>query len=83
VCGYLVVLDYETFPSKFEGRDEFAVILIQHNGKQPVTTTSSRVIIDQLAKIKYEMPVKVQGKYSNNSFIELCSLRRYLFDQPS
>jgi len=63
-----VVLDYETFPSKFEDCDEFAVILIQHNDKQFVTTTSSRVIMDQLARIKNEMPVKVQLQRRNKYF---------------
>ena len=63
-----VVLDYETFPSKFEDCDEFAVILIQHNDKQAVTTTSSRVIIDQLAKIKSQIPVKVQLQRRNKYF---------------
>jgi hypothetical protein len=32
-----VFLDYETFPSKFEDCDEFAVILIQQNEKQAAT----------------------------------------------
>lgn len=63
-----VVLDYETFPSKFEDCDEFAVILIQQNDKQAVTTTSSRVIIDQLVRIKDEMPVKVQLQRRNKYF---------------
>jgi len=63
-----VVLDYELFPSKFEDCDEFAVILIEHNGKQAVTTTSSRVIIDQLARIKDKMPVKVQLQRRNKYF---------------
>jgi hypothetical protein len=55
-----VVLDYEVFPSKFEGCDEFAVILVKSNGDQAITTTSSRVIMDQLEKMKSELPVKVR-----------------------
>jgi hypothetical protein len=55
-----VVLDYEVFPSKFEGCDEFAVILLKSNGDQAITTTSSRVIMDQLEKMKSELPVKVR-----------------------
>ncbi len=62
-----VVLDYEVFPSKFEGCDKFAVILLDSNGGQSITTTSSRVIMDQLAKVKSELPVQVRlekrGKY--------------------
>jgi hypothetical protein len=55
-----VVLDYEVFPSKFEGCDRFAVILLKSNGDQAITTTSSRVIMDQLEKMKTELPVKVR-----------------------
>jgi hypothetical protein len=55
-----VVLDYELFPSKFEGCDEFAVILVKSNGGQAITTTSSRVIMGQLEKMKNELPVKVR-----------------------
>ena len=54
-----VVLNYEMFPSKFEGCEEFAVILVQYDGKQVVTTTSSRVIMDQLKKMKDSVPVRV------------------------
>jgi hypothetical protein len=55
-----VVVDYELFPSKFEGCDKFAVILLKTNGDQQVTTTSSRVIMDQLEKMKNDLPVKVK-----------------------
>jgi hypothetical protein len=63
-----VVLNYEVFPSKYEGCKEFAVILIQHNGGEAVTTISSRVIIDQLAKMKDKMPVSVQLQRRNKYF---------------
>lgn len=53
------VLNCEVFLSKFEGCKEFAVILLKSNGDEMITTTSSRVIMDQLAKIKQELPVKV------------------------
>ena len=55
-----VVADYEVFPSKFEGCDEFAVILVNSNGDELITTTSSRVIMGQLEKMKDELPVKVR-----------------------
>ena len=55
-----VVLDFELFPSKFEGCDRFAVILLKSNGDELITTTSSRVIMDQLEKMKDELPVKVK-----------------------
>jgi len=55
-----VVLDFEMFPSKFEGCDRFAVILVKSNGDEFITTTSSRVIMDQLEKMKGELPVKVK-----------------------
>jgi hypothetical protein len=55
-----VVADYEVFPSKFEGCDEFAVILLKSDGQELITTTSSRVILDQLEKMKDELPVKVR-----------------------
>jgi len=63
-----VVLDYEVFPSKFEGCDEFAVILVKSNGDQLITTTSSRVILDQLQKMKNELPVKVKLERRNRYF---------------
>ena len=63
-----VVLDYELFPSKFEGCDKFAVILVKQNGGQEVTTTSSRVIMDQLEKIRNELPVKVKLERRNKYF---------------
>jgi hypothetical protein len=63
-----LVLDYELYPSKFEDCNEFAVILIQLNDRQAVTTTSSRVIIDQLGRIKNQMPVKVQLQRRNKYF---------------
>ena len=63
-----VVLDYEVFPSKFEGCDEFAVILLKSNGDQAITTTSSRVIMDQLEKMKNELPVKVRLERRNKYF---------------
>ena len=63
-----VVLDYEVFPSKFEGCDEFAVILVKSNGGQAITTTSSRVIMDQLEKMKSELPVKVRLERRNRYF---------------
>ena len=62
------VLDYELFPSKFEGCDEFAVILVKSNGDQAITTTSSRVIMDQLEKMKSELPVKVRLERRNKYF---------------
>lgn len=55
-----IVADYEVFPSKFEGCDEFAVILVKSNGDELITTTSSRVIMGQLEKMKNELPVKVR-----------------------
>jgi len=55
-----VVLDFELFPSKFEGCERFAVILLKSNGDEVITTTSSRVIMDQLEKVKGELPVKVK-----------------------
>jgi len=55
-----VVLDFEMFPSKFEGCERFAVILVKSNGDQAITTTSSRVIMDQLEKMKKDLPVKVK-----------------------
>jgi hypothetical protein len=55
-----VVADYEVFPSKFEGCDEFAVILVKSDGQEQITTTSSRVIMGQLEKMKDELPVKVR-----------------------
>jgi hypothetical protein len=55
-----VVADYEVFPSKFEGCDEFAVILVKSDGQELITTTSSRVIMGQLEKMKDELPVKVR-----------------------
>ena len=63
-----VVLDYEVFPSKFEGCDEFAVILLKSNGDKLITTTSSRVIMDQLEKMKDKMPVKVTLQRRNKYF---------------
>ena len=63
-----VVLDYEFFPSKFEGCDRFAVILLNSNGDQAITTTSSRVIMDQLEMIKDQLPVKVHLKRRNRYF---------------
>jgi hypothetical protein len=63
-----VVLDYELFSPKFEDCNEFAVILIRLNDKQAVTTTSSRVIIDQLGRIKNQLPVKVQLNRRNKYF---------------
>jgi len=63
-----VVLDYEMFPSKFEDCDKFAVILVQQNGSQAVTTTSSRVIMDQLEKIRKELPVNVKLERRNKYF---------------
>jgi hypothetical protein len=63
-----VVLDYEVFPSKYEGCDEFAVILVKCNGDQAITTTSSRVIMDQLEKMKSELPVKVRLERRNRYF---------------
>jgi len=63
-----VVLDYEMFPSKFEGCDKFAVILVKQNGGQAVTTTSSRVIMDQLEKIRKELPVRVKLERRNKYF---------------
>lgn len=63
-----VVLDYELFPSKFEGCDKFAVILLKTNGDQQITTTSSRVIMDQLEKMKKDLPVKVKLERRNKYF---------------
>jgi len=63
-----VVLDYELFPSRFEGCDKFAVILLRSNGKELITTTSSRVIMDQLEKMKSELPVKVRLERRNRYF---------------
>jgi hypothetical protein len=63
-----VVLDYELFPSKFEGCDKFAVILLKSNGDEVITTTSSRVILDQLEKMKKELPVKVHLERRNRYF---------------
>jgi hypothetical protein len=63
-----VVLDFELFPSKFEGCDKFAVILVKQNGGQEVTTTSSRVIMDQLEKLKKDLPVKVKLERRNKYF---------------
>ena len=63
-----VVLDYEMFPSKFEGCDKFAVILVKTNGDQQITTTSSRVIMDQLEKMKKDLPVKVKLERRNKYF---------------
>jgi len=62
------VLNYEVFPSRFEGCKEFAVILLKSNGDEVITTTSSRVIMDQLAKIKQELPVKVHLERRNRYF---------------
>lgn len=63
-----VVVDYELYPSKFEGCDQFAVILLKSNGDEVVTTTSSRVILDQLEKMKGELPVKVKLERRNRYF---------------
>ncbi len=63
-----VVLNYEVFPSKFEGCEEFAVILIRQNGSEAITTTSSRVILDQLGKMKDKLPVKVKFLRKNRYF---------------
>jgi len=63
-----VVMDYELFPSRFEGSDKFAVILFKSNGEQAITTTSSRVIMDQLEKMKSELPVKVRLERRNRYF---------------
>ena len=63
-----VVLDYEMYPSKFEGCDKFAVILLKSNGDQQITTTSSRVIMDQLEKMKKDLPVKVRLERKNKYF---------------
>jgi len=63
-----VVKNYELFPSKFEGCNEFAVILIENNDSEVVTTTSSRVIIDQLGKMKDKLPVKVKLLRKNKYF---------------
>ena len=63
-----VVLDYEFYPSKFEGCDKFAVILVKTNGDQQITTTSSRVIMDQLEKMKEGLPVKVKLERRNKYF---------------
>jgi len=63
-----VVLDYEVYPSKFEGCDKFAVILLKSNGDELITTTSSRVIMDQLEKMKSEHPVKVKLERRNRYF---------------
>jgi len=63
-----VVLDYELFPSKFEDCDQFAVILVQHDGGEAVTTTSSRVIMNQLGKMKGQLPVRVRLQKRNKYF---------------
>jgi len=63
-----IVKNYELFPSKFEGCDEFAVILIEQNGGEVITTTSSRVIMDQLGKMKDKLPVKVTLQRRNKYF---------------
>jgi hypothetical protein len=63
-----VVLDYEVFPSRFEGCDRFAVILLKSNGEQMITTTSSRVIMDQLELMKKELPVEVRLERRNRYF---------------
>ena len=63
-----VVKNYELYPSKFEGTDEFAVILVENDGSEVVTTTSSRVIIDQLGKMKDKLPVKVKLLRKNKYF---------------
>jgi len=63
-----VVLDYEVYPSKFEGCDKFAVILLKSNGNEVITTTSSRVILDQLEKMRSELPVKVRLERRNRYF---------------
>jgi len=63
-----VVLDYELYPSKFEGCDKFAVILVKSNGDEIITTTSSRAILDHLEKMKSELPVKVKLERKNRYF---------------
>ncbi len=63
-----VVKNYELYPSKFEGTDEFAVILVENDGSEVVTTISSRVIIDQLGKMKDKLPVKVKLLRKNKYF---------------
>ena len=63
-----VVKNYEMFPSRFEGCEEFAVILVENDGSEAVTTTSSRVIIDQLGKMKDKFPVKVKLLRRNKYF---------------
>ena len=63
-----VVLDYEVYPSKFEGCRGFAVILLKSNGDEVVTTTSSRVILDQLEKVKGDLPIKVRLEKKNRYF---------------
>ena len=63
-----VVKNYEMFPSRFEGCEEFAVILVENDGSEAVTTTSSRVIIDQLGKMKDKLPVKVKLLRRNKYF---------------
>ena len=63
-----IVKNYELYPSKFEGTDEFAVILIENNGSEVVSTTSSRVIIDQLGKMRDNLPVKVKLLRKNKYF---------------
>ena len=63
-----IVKNYELFPSKFEGCEEFAVILIENDGSEAVTTTSSRVIIDQLGKMRDKLPVKVKLLRKNKYF---------------
>jgi hypothetical protein len=63
-----IVKNYELFPSKFEGTDEFAVILIESEDQEVVTTTSSKVIIEQLGKIKDKLPVKVKLLRKNKYF---------------
>jgi len=68
VVKSFVVLNYELFPSKFEGYEEFAVILIGHNGGEAVTTTSSKVILDQLEKIRDKLPVRATLQRRNKYF---------------
>jgi hypothetical protein len=63
-----IVKNYELFPSKFEGTDEFAVILIESNGSEAVTTTSSKVIRDQLGLMKDRLPVRVKLRRKNKYF---------------
>ena len=63
-----IVKNYEFFPSKFEDCDKFAVILIEVNDAEAVTTTSSKVIMDQLGWIKDKLPVKVRLARKNKYF---------------